>query len=193
MAPEKLLSTNCRKVSICREVKVLVNRKIRSLVLIGLAFLVAASGCTAHRAGTFTEDFSARPVNFAVGAVENQTGESFEVDVPQLYKEALQSALADANLLAGGNPESAVTLNTQITEYQKGSAVKRWIVPGWGSTVFAVQVNLKDSGGQDLGSVTARRSVGFGGLLTIGAWKKIVSDIAQDVVAELRQKINLVK
>ncbi len=156
-----------------------------------LAVLVLAAGCTAHRAGTFKEDLSAKPaIKFAVGYVENKTGETFEVDVPEMYKEALQTALSKEGLLAEVNSGETVKLVTKIVEYKKGSAAKRWLMPGWGSTVFAVQVKLKEAnGGKDLGNVEARRSIGFGGLLTVGAWKDIVKDIANDVVKELREKI----
>ena len=63
-------------------------------------------------------------------------------------------------------------------------------MPGWGTTVFAVRVDLKDvTGTKDLGHVEARRIVGFGGLLTVEAWKTIVTNIARDVVKELQAKI----
>jgi len=63
-------------------------------------------------------------------------------------------------------------------------------MPGWGTTVFSVRVDLKDvNDDKDLGHVEARRTVGFDGLLTIEAWKTIVTNIARDVVKELQAKL----
>jgi len=159
-------------------------------VLFPMIVLLILAGCTAHRAGIINADLAGKPAKFEVGNVSNLTGETFDVDVCQMYREALQIALNDANLLSVGGDGEAVILNTSIIEYKKGSAFKRWVMPGWGTTVFAVRVDLKDvTGTKDLGYVEARRTVGFGGLLTVEAWKTIVTNIARDVVKELQAKI----
>jgi hypothetical protein len=170
----------------------MMNKTWRSVLGTGvLVFLVSFTGCSAHTAGTFKEGLTARPLTkFQIGNVQNLTGQTFEADVPQMFKDALQLALNDANLLGPAGSGEAVLLNSNIVEYKPGSALKRWVMPGWGSTVFKVRVDLQESGtGKDLGHVEAERSIGFGGLLTVGAWKNIVTDTAQDVVKELRAKM----
>jgi len=171
--------------------KVKVSFMLVIVMFLLTVFLMVVYGCTAHQASTFKEDFSAKPmIRFQVGSVSNLTGKNFDVDVSQMFKDALHSALSDANLLASDASDNKVLLNSNIVEYEKGSALKRWFLPGWGSTVLKVRVDLKEAvSGKDLGQVEAERSVNIGGGLTIGAWKSIVTDVAQDVVKELQNKL----
>lgn len=123
-----------------------------------------------------------------VGAVTNQTGHTFEVNVEQLLTNALAEELRSENLLWSGGESRRLVLMSSIVEYEEGDAFKRWLLPGWGSTVLTVRGDLKD-GERLVGSVDARRTVSAGGVYTIGAWKSIFGDVAKDIVGELRTKI----
>jgi hypothetical protein len=49
-------------------------------------------------------------------------------------------------------------MNVKITEYEAGSAFKRWLLPGYGVTKISVQVTLLD-GETEVGSIVGRRTV----------------------------------
>lgn len=74
--------------------------------------------------------------------------------------------------------------------YEPGNAFKRWLWPGYGSTVIKLHCELTDSTNHKvIGSVDALRTVSWGGGYSIGAWKTIFASVAKDVVSELRTKI----
>ena len=82
-----------------------------------------------------------------------------------------------------------LTLNASIVEYNKGSAFKRWLMPGWGSTDLIVHCDLKD-GTNTIGTVQAKGTVNWGGGFSVGAWKDIFDSVAKDAVRDLSKKIN---
>jgi hypothetical protein len=125
------------------------------------------------------------------GPVTNDTGKTFDVDLQQMFTDALTQQLQGDNLLwAAGQPADHLIIATKIVEYEPGNAFKRWLLPGYGSTVIALHSELKDSAtGKLVGSVDARRTVSFGGGYTIGAWRTIFASVAKDVVDELRAQI----
>ena len=79
-------------------------------------------------------------------------------------------------------------MDTKIIDYAEGDAAKRWLMPGSGATILSIQSDLRD-GNDVVGSVDARRTVSAGGLYSVGAWKIIFGDLADDVVTELVSKI----
>lgn len=123
-----------------------------------------------------------------VGKVTNETGQTFDINVEQMLIDALAKKLGDENLLWTGQGDEKLILSSKIIEYEKGNAFKRWLLPGWGSTVIAVHADFK-KGDQLVGSEQARRTVSIGGGYTIGAWRTIFNSIAEDIVDDLREKI----
>ncbi|MGA7870936.1 MAG: DUF4410 domain-containing protein [Candidatus Binatus sp.] len=126
-----------------------------------------------------------------VGPVSNETGKTFDVDLQKMFTDALSEQLQSENLLwTQGQQGNHLTIATKIIEYDEGNAFKRWMLPGWGSTVITLHCELKESvSGKLVGSVDAHRTVSFGGAYTIGAWKTIFASVANDVVKELRGQI----
>lgn len=126
-----------------------------------------------------------------VGPVTNETGKTFDVDLQQMFTDALTQQLQGDNLLwAAGQQGDHLIITTKVVEYEPGNAFKRWLLPGYGSTAITLRCELKDSAsGKLVGSVDARRTVSFGGAYTIGAWRTIFASAAKDVVQELRTKI----
>jgi hypothetical protein len=127
-----------------------------------------------------------------VGEVGNVSGEQFEVDVASMLRNALSEALQEKHLvwLSPDQPHHLI-LTARIVDYEPGNALRRWLLPGWGSTVLAVDAELRDAdGGALVGVLSDRRAVRFGGAYTIGAWKAIfdtvAADIAHDVAAAIR-------
>jgi len=158
------------------------------LALAALLSLLYGCGTAQHSVkldDTFAPEVGTR---VEVGPVANQTGHGFEINVEQLLTDALAEELRSENLLWSGAQARRLVLMSSIVEYEEGNAFKRWLLPGWGSTMLTVRGDLKD-GERLVGSVDARRTISAGGGYTIGAWKSIFRDVAEDIVDDLRAKI----
>lgn len=57
------------------------------------------------------------------------------------------------------------------------------------ATCRFVQQSLYDAQNRQVGTATARRTVDFGGGFTIGAWKRIYTNVADDVVDKLAEQL----
>jgi hypothetical protein len=159
------------------------------ILSIGLTFFFTGCGTVQHNLN-FQNNY-APPANtkIEVGSVTNQTGQTFnDVNVEQLLSDALAEALRKEDLLWAGGGSRKLVLTSKIAEYEPGNAFKRWLLPGWGSTVLTVQGDLKE-GDRLVGSVEARRTVSIGGGYTIGAWRTIFASVANDMVSDLRSQI----
>jgi hypothetical protein len=122
-----------------------------------------------------------------VGKVSNETGKTFDIELEQMLTDAFSNALRKEKLLPVDGDGHRLVLTSRIVEYNKGSAFKRWLLPGWGTTVIAIEGDLVD-GQQVVGSFRARRTISVGGGYTIGAWRTVFASIAEDVVKDLRSK-----
>ena len=65
-------------------------------------------------------------------------------------------------------------MESRIVGYKKGSAFKRWMMPGWGATELSIRCDLKDDKNNQVGSAIASCEVVAGGGYTIGAWKTVL-------------------
>ena len=62
-------------------------------------------------------------------------------------------------------------------------------MPGWGKKICAVQVDIKEkTSGQKLGAIAVRRSIGFGGAFTIGAYRTVFKDVAIAIANQVEKK-----
>jgi len=158
-------------------------------VLWGTAVLIAATGCgTVSHTLRWEEGYLPQTGTLVeVGPVKNETGETFDVNVEQMLADAFAEALREQQMLWTGAEGRKLVLTSKIVEYKKGSSFKRWLLPGWGTTVLTVQSDLRE-GDVLVGSAQARRTVSFGGFYTVGAWRTIFANIARDVVKDLRSQ-----
>jgi hypothetical protein len=160
-------------------------------VLLGL--VLSGCGAVSHEA-TLLGNYVPEPGSqIEVGNVTNATGQVPKVDdevvnIEQLLMDALAKKLRGEDLFWSAPPSRKLVLVSKIVEYEPGDAFKRWLLPGWGSTVVSVEGELRDAN-QLVGTVRARRTVSFGGAYTIGAWRTVFASIADDIVSELRDKI----
>jgi hypothetical protein len=158
--------------------------------LVGLC--IVGCGSVRHTA-KFETAFVPKPdTQIEVGAVTNETGKTFEIDIPKMLTDAFGEALANERLLWTGSTTSEhLIITSKIVEYEEGDAFKRWLLPGWGTTVLSIHCELKESTtGRMIGAVDARRTVSIGGAYSIGAWRTVFAGVAKDVVKELRAKIS---
>jgi len=149
---------------------------------------VAGCGTVEHRV-SLNQEYRVDPgTKVVVGSVTNKTGQSFDINVEKMLADALEQALKEQNLNWTSGPAPKLTLTTDIVEYAKGDAFKRWLVPGWGSTVLVVRATVTDPNNRNVGVVEAKRTVDAGGAYTIGAWETVFKDVAHDVVTDLAEK-----
>lgn len=151
--------------------------------------LVAGCGTVEHKI-ELDQQYSVKPgTKVVLGAVKNQTGQSFDIDVEKMLGDAFSQALKDKNLEWTGGEVPKLILTADIVQYDKGDAFKRWLVPGWGATVLVVRGALYESDDRKVGSVDAKRTVDAGGGYTVGAWQTIFRNVADDVIVKLAEQV----
>ena len=166
------------------------------VILIFTIFLsvLLSVGCGAVKHSVdLQEDYAIKAdAKIEVGEVTNGTGLTFDIDIEKLLADALEESLREEKLLSTIPGEPKLIITSKIVEYKPGNAFKRWLLPGWGSTVLMIECDLMDAN-KLIGSVKARRTVAIGGGFTIGDWKDIFRDVSKDVVKDLRKKIDCPK
>ena len=65
-----------------------------------------------------------------VGNVVNETGQTFDIDIEAMLKEAITEALQNEKLICTGSEGHKLVLSSKIINYKKGDAFKRWLMPG---------------------------------------------------------------
>ena len=123
--------------------------------------------------------------------VTNATGQTFDGDVEAMLRGAMRTALQDERLQwTNGSQPHRFGLDLRIVEYRPGNAFKRWLLPGYGSTVLGVEGILRDAQtGATAATFVHERSVHFGGAYTIGAWSYVFDDVADDIAHGLKIRI----
>lgn len=168
-----------------------LKKLVSACLLAGLTAAALGRGAVSHSAQMEPTFVPKADTLIEGGPVVNDTRKTFDVNLPQMFTDALTQQLQSDNLLwTGAGKTDHLIIATKIVEYEPGNAFKRWLLPGYGSTVLTLHCELKDSAsGNMVGSVDARRTVSFGGAYTIGAWRTVFASVAKDVVQELRTKI----
>jgi hypothetical protein len=158
-------------------------------VLLSALVLVTGCGTVEHKV-ELDQRYSVLPdTKIELGPVRNQTGHTFDLDVEKMLADALSQSLQENNLDWQANPGPKLVLTVDIVQYEKGDAFKRWLMPGWGSTILEVRGDLNDADGSSVGSVDAKRTMDAGGAYTIGAWRTIFRSIAHDIVSQLGEQL----
>lgn len=79
-------------------------------------------------------------------------------------------------------------VSCDISAFVEGSALKRWLLPGWGATWGQVAVMVIDSKtGETIAIVRGNAVVGAGGLYSVDADQIILASALDDIVSQLRQ------
>jgi hypothetical protein len=169
-----------------------VSKRLLSVLILTVWLTLTACGT---REAKLLDTYVPPPgTRIAVGEVVNATGQLPTVDekvvnIEQMLGDALVERLREDDLLWSAESAHKLGLHCRIVEYEPGDAFKRWLMPGWGSTVLAVDCELRNEDAP-VGTVRARQVVSFGGVYTIGAWRTIFGGVASAVVAELRAKLS---
>jgi hypothetical protein len=116
--------------------------------------------------------------------------EEVELDpLQELRIQLEQQLIANGLLLTQGSTGNTFELIPEIREYRPGSAFKRWLWPGYGSTILWVESELR-KGDRKVGSISTKRTVDAGGAYTAGAYKSIFGSVAEDIVTDLKKKLS---
>jgi hypothetical protein len=166
---------------------------MKSLLFIFPVFFLLACGTVEHSVRVEDQQAFGADTKILVSEVANKTGESFDIDIEDMLRDAMVNELEKENLLGQPGTPDVVSMNVNIIEYRKGDAFKRWLWPGYGSTVLVVEATLLDNEGNVDATAQANRSVDAGGGYTTGAWKEIFEDVAADLVSDLKVNITGIK
>jgi hypothetical protein len=83
--------------------------------------------------------------------------------------------------------DAALVLSCEVTQFAEGSALKRWLMPGWGSTVGQIAVMLSNAKDQSaVLIVQGNATVSAGGFYTVGAEDYILKSAADDVIKKMQ-------
>jgi hypothetical protein len=117
--------------------------------------------------------------------------EKVDLDPTEALREAVLRRLLEQGISTIPVSGSAhYVLVSEIREYRPGDAGKRWLMPGYGSTILWVESELRD-GHKKVAQLSNRRTVDAGGLYTAGAYESIFDDVATDIVEGLKTKLGV--
>jgi hypothetical protein len=156
-----------------------------------LGFLLASCASTPTDRVISEQKIEFSPeLQFSVGQVSSEVSSS-ELegkDVQGLMSEAMRNALREAGVeWAGDTSQGHAIINLRVLNYQPGNAFARWMMPGAGATVLAVDGSVVDpASGEVLAQIRDERGIYAGGAYTIGGWRTIFSTVAEDIVAGLK-------
>ncbi|MGV8073411.1 MAG: hypothetical protein AB2L11_02455 [Syntrophobacteraceae bacterium] len=160
--------------------------------LVLFVVLGAFTGCATKREESRVGSAAPMRVDkrIKVADVANKTQELFDVDAIGMLWNGLNQSLMQKGLLYMGEPSIPVLrLEASIVKYQKGHFLLRPVIPYFGKTLLSVKCELKD-GDRVIGSVESEHTISMGKIeFTNRAWKKIFSEVAEDVVSQLAAKI----
>lgn len=163
----------------------------------GAALVIVASLLFTACATTETQTFSSDPVvrpgaKIELGSVSVAPEKSYEIDAAVLMRNAFEAALLDSDIGWDGDPAAdRFVLDVVVDDYEPGNAFKRWLLPGYGSTIVRISGQLTDLSTRTVaGELDYERAVHAGGGFTIGAWQSIFNSVANDVVRQLDNRVN---
>lgn len=159
-------------------------------IVFSVAVVVLFTACSGVGKHSFT--LNDQYINVAkpkvnIGLVTKSRSVESTVEVEQILKDAVSEELTTEGFLQTHDNHESLTLNLKVVQYSEGNAFKRWLSPTWGETSLMVRAELND-GEKIVGTATCSRSVTVGGFLTMGAWKFIFSDLAKDLVSDLKSE-----
>ncbi|MGZ5055884.1 MAG: DUF4410 domain-containing protein [Methylobacter sp.] len=104
-----------------------------------------------------------------------------EISTQSLHEKISESGLFEIR------PDGELMLSCDIERFAKGSALKRWLWPGWGATKAKITVMVWEQSNQSvLAILSSVAAVESGGLYTLGADQYIIGVAMSDIVTQLR-------
>ncbi len=165
---------------------------VSEMILLLACLIVTTGGCsTASHSVQFQPNFVApADAGIEIGPVTSQAQDPGNIDPAKRLAAALRERLGRERLLVPeGTKDDHLLLTATILEYQEGYWFWKGILPG-SVTVLSVHGDLKDSAsGAVVGSVDARRTIGFYHPFAFGSYARIFGTVSQDMIEEVRPRI----
>ncbi len=164
-------------------------------LIIFLIFIIFMSGCVTSKPMVYIQkDVSlAGYTMFEVPPMQNTSGKTYQFDVSNTLTQHIRTKLKDKGFtVSDGRTISGKTMviKTSLISYEPGSAIKRWVAPGFGKTQVTVETLLIDKKTRkSLGEFISADTVSSGGLFSAGADKSILDSIATGIVNEIEKMI----
>jgi hypothetical protein len=157
------------------------------LLLAVLALAAFMTGCSTSSSYTpLHHEIQIAPSStFKVGEVNDKSGFIFEAgdedsfNLAQAMKENLVSVLTINNSF---NADGPYTINVDILEYSPGNAGLRWLMPGLGATSLSIKSIVCSNKDVPLAEIPVKRSIAAGGAYTVGAYKYVFREVAEEIV-----------
>ena len=128
-----------------------------------------------------------------VTPVVNETGKTFEFDVvSEITKQLKEHLIKEGYVISddGKSGDDILVIRSYLIGYEPGNALNRLAVAGAGKTHCTIKSVLVDRRtGKTQGEILVPKEIGTGGLYSIGADKRILGIVAEDMVDELKKKI----
>jgi hypothetical protein len=158
-----------------------------SRLWLSLAAAIALGACETQSAALVPGPPPTGPVrSVRIDPCQDRTGTSGR-DLATEGTRALTEKIKAAGLFEIG-ADAAFVLTCDIEQFAEGSAFKRWLLPGYGTTRAQIAVALwEKSGDKMLGAFRSHSQVQAGGLYTIGADQYILGTAFDDVIKQLRE------
>ena len=158
------------------------------------AMLATVSACSTSSDVKFSgkEQAFAHNATFVVAETKDSTGfvfedksEAFKLD--EAFTGALKTALAKESIPTSG--AGAYTIKSEIVAYSPGNAFARWLMPGAGATELSTVSKVYTASGEEVATIPVSRSIAAGGGYTVGAYKYVFTDNAQEVATLIKARI----
>lgn len=152
-------------------------------VLIGFMLL----GCETQSAVQIQEPFKPTiPRQVSIEPCVDRTGFKGSRDIEEEATQTFAKKLEDAGLFEI-TADAPIILTCDIEQFKEGSALKRWVMPGWGATQAQVVVMVWEKPGDKvLATFRSQSSVKAGGFYTIGASQYIFGVAFDDIIKQLK-------
>ncbi|MEE9123905.1 MAG: hypothetical protein V3U14_05325 [candidate division NC10 bacterium] len=160
----------------------------RSIVLCVLLTGTAIQGCATQSAHQIQEPFvTSKHRAVSIEPCEDRTGFAGRRDLAREATRTLTEKVRDSELFTI-TTEALLVLTCDIERFAEGSALKRWVLPGWGATQARVVVMVWETPGDKvMATLRSQSSVRSGGLYTIGADQYILGVAFDDIVEQLER------
>ena len=171
------------------EIKCGKPRMVPTWSFIGVILLVASImiGCATESTMQIQQPFEpARLIKMHIEGCANRTDYSGKHDLEEEATCALIKRIKDSELFEI-EPESNFVLTCDIQRFAEGSALKRWLMPGWGATQAEVVIMVWDKQEEKvLASFRSEATVKAGGFYTVGADQYIFGVAFDDIIQQLQ-------
>lgn len=149
--------------------------------------LIALMSCATQSADQYLKPFDASKYKtIRIEACIDRTGVAGTRDIGAEATQSLREKISDSGFFEIRS-DGELTLTCDVGRFVEGSALKRWLWPGWGATKAKITVMVWEQSSQTvLAILSSVASVESGGLYTIGADQYIIDVATNDIVRKLK-------